>query len=161
MEENYHAFFTEASGFLNERIFKDYLRRLAYGIDASCYRYIPKIVAWVKNEEEVQKLCALAKKHGVTLTFRAAGSSLSGQASCDGVLVVVVHFFKDAHILDNAQSVQLSCGVIGSHANDLLKPYHKKIVLDPATINTAMIGGLSLITLAGCVAGWSKTATKP
>ncbi|EIE28875.1 D-lactate dehydrogenase [Helicobacter pylori NCTC 11637 = CCUG 17874 = ATCC 43504 = JCM 12093] len=78
MEENYHAFFTEASGFLNERIFKDYLRRLAYGIDASCYRYVPKIVAWVKDEEEVQKLCVLAKKHGVTLTFRAAGSSLSG-----------------------------------------------------------------------------------
>lgn len=127
MEENYHAFFTEASGFLNERIFKDYLRRLAYGIDASCYRYIPKIVAWVKDEEEVQKLCVLAKKHGVSLTFRAAGSSLSGQASCDGVLVVVAHFFKDAHILDNAQSIQLSCGVIGSHANALLKPYHKKI----------------------------------
>ncbi|RVZ08183.1 FAD-binding oxidoreductase, partial [Helicobacter pylori] len=66
------------------------------------------------DEEEVQKLCVLAKKHGVTLTFRAAGSSLSGQAICDGVLVMVTHFFKDAQILDNAQSIQLSCGVIGS-----------------------------------------------
>ncbi|GAA8682104.1 hypothetical protein Kyoto142A_12830 [Helicobacter pylori] len=28
MQENYDAFFTEASGFLNERVFKDYLRRL-------------------------------------------------------------------------------------------------------------------------------------
>ncbi|WP_033751954.1 FAD-binding and (Fe-S)-binding domain-containing protein [Helicobacter pylori] len=160
MEENYHAFFTEASGFLNERIFKDYLRRLAYGIDASCYRYIPKIVAWVKNEEEVQKLCVLAKKHGVTLTFRAAGSSLSGQASCDGVLVVVAHFFKDTHILDNAQSIQLSCGVIGSHANALLKPYHKKIGPDPSTINTAMIGGIVANNASGMCCGVEQNSYK-
>ncbi len=160
MAENYDAFFTEASGFLSDRIFKDYLRRLAYGIDASCYRYIPKIVAWVKNEEEVQKLCVLAKKHGVSLTFRAAGSSLSGQASCDGVLVMATHFFKDAKILDNAKSIQLSCGVIGSNANALLKPYHKKIGPDPATINTAMIGGIVANNASGMCCGVEQNSYK-
>ncbi len=160
MEENYQAFFREASEFLNERIFKDYLRRLAYGIDASCYRYIPKIVVWVKNEEEVQKLCILAQKHGVSLTFRAAGSSLSGQASCDGVLVVVAHFFKDARILDNAQSIKLACGVIGSHANALLKPYRKKIGPDPATINTAMIGGIAANNASGMCCGVEQNSYK-
>ncbi|WQU97886.1 FAD-binding oxidoreductase [Helicobacter pylori] len=160
MEENYQAFFREASEFLNERVFKDYLRRLAYGIDASCYRYIPKIVVWVKDEEEVQKLCVLAQKHGVSLTFRAAGSSLSGQASCDGVLVVVAHFFKDARILDNAQSIKLACGVIGSHANALLKPYHKKIGPDPATINTAMIGGIVANNASGMCCGVEQNSYK-
>ncbi len=160
MEENYDAFFTEASGFLNERIFKDYLRRLAYGTDASCYRYIPKIVAWVKDEEEVQKLCILAKKHGVSLTFRAAGSSLSGQASCEGVLVMATHFFKDVKILDNAKSIQLSCGVIGSSANALLKPYHKKIGPDPATINTAMIGGIAANNASGMCCGVDQNSYK-
>ncbi|STP05138.1 FAD-binding and (Fe-S)-binding domain-containing protein [Helicobacter acinonychis] len=160
MEENYHAFFIEASKFLSERIFKDYLRRLAYGIDASCYRYIPKIVVWVKNEEEVQKLCILAQKHSVTLTFRAAGSSLSGQASCDGVLVVATHFFKDAHILDNAKSIKLACGVIGSNANALLKPYRKKIGPDPATINTAMIGGIVANNASGMCCGVEQNSYK-
>ncbi|UOS34438.1 FAD-binding oxidoreductase [Helicobacter pylori] len=160
MQENYDAFFTEASGFLNERVFKDYLRRLAYGIDASCYRYIPKIVAWVKDEEEVQKLCVLAKKHGVSLTFRAAGSSLSGQAICDGVLVMATHFFKDAKILNNATSIQLSCGVIGSNANALLKPYHKKIGPDPSTINVAMIGGIVANNASGMCCGVEQNSYK-
>ncbi len=160
MEENYQAFFREASEFLNERVFRDYLRRLAYGIDASCYRYIPKIVVWVKDEEEVQKLCVLAQKHGVSLTFRAAGSSLSGQASCDGVLVMATHFFKDARVLDNAQSIKLACGVIGSHANALLKPYHKKIGPDPATINTAMIGGIAANNASGMCCGVEQNSYK-
>ncbi|WP_104713361.1 FAD-binding and (Fe-S)-binding domain-containing protein [Helicobacter cetorum] len=160
MEVNYHAFFDEAREFLGDRIYKDYLRRFAYGIDASCYRYVPKVVVKAKNEEEVQKLCELAHKHGVTLTFRAAGSSLSGQASCDGVLVVASHFFQDAKILDNAKSIQLSCGVIGSNANALLKPYSKKIGPDPATINTAMIGGILANNASGMCCGVEQNSYK-
>ena len=92
LRADYESFYKEARCFLGERIFKDYLRRFAYGIDASCYRYIPALVVWAKDEKEIQKLFALSAKFHAPLTFRAAGTSLSGQACSEGVLVVCMPF---------------------------------------------------------------------
>ena len=68
------------SRILPERqVITDNLRRLAYGTDASFYRLIPEVVAVVENEEEVQALLQAARAHNRPVTFRAAGTSLSGQ----------------------------------------------------------------------------------
>ena len=45
----------------------------------------------VHNEEEIQKILPIAAKHGVPVTFRAAGTSLSGQAITDSVLLKLSH----------------------------------------------------------------------
>ena len=71
-----------------ERIYTDELRRLAWGTDAGFYRLIPQIVIRSKDEDEVSQLLRLATRHGVPVTFRAAGTSLSGQAISDSVLIV-------------------------------------------------------------------------
>ena len=67
------------SRILPERqVITDNLRRLAYGTDASFYRMIPEVVAVVESEEEVQALLQAAHAHRRPVTFRAAGTSLSG-----------------------------------------------------------------------------------
>jgi D-lactate dehydrogenase len=58
----------------------DPLHLLAYGSDASFYRLLPKAVIKVHGEGEVQGLLRLSQAHQVPVTFRAAGTSLSGQA---------------------------------------------------------------------------------
>ena len=84
----WRRFLEEARAALpDERLFCDPLRTLAYGTDASFYRLVPKIVARVRTVEEVRALLAAAHRHSVPLTFRAAGTSLSGQAVTDSVLV--------------------------------------------------------------------------
>jgi hypothetical protein len=55
------------------------------------HRLLPKAVIKVHNEAEVQVLLALAGRHQVPLTFRAAGTSLSGQAITDSILVKLSH----------------------------------------------------------------------
>lgn len=70
------------------------MRTFAYGTDASFYRLNPKLVLKVHSEEEARKLLPIAKKHGVPITFRAAGTSLSGQALTDSVLVKISHTGK-------------------------------------------------------------------
>src|SRR5215470_16244767 len=72
-----------------ERLVTDPLRTLAYGTDASFYRLIPKIVAIVESEAEVVALLAACREHGTPVTFRAAGTSLSGQAISDSVLALL------------------------------------------------------------------------
>ena len=70
-------------------MFHDELRTLAYGTDASFYRLIPRLVITVQNETEVITVLTEARRFGLPLTFRAAGTSLSGQAVSDSILVVL------------------------------------------------------------------------
>ena len=49
----------------------------------------------VHSEEEIRRVAPIAKKHGVPITFRAAGTSLSGQAVTDSVLLKLSHTGKN------------------------------------------------------------------
>lgn len=150
---NFEGFIAEAKGYFKDRIYTDYLRRFAYGIDASCYAYVPKVVVRAINESEIITLFALSQKYNTPLTFRAAGTSLSGQACSDCVLVLANAFWQDMEIIGNADSIKCDCGVIGIEANEALKPYGKKIGPDPATINNAMIGGIFSNNSSGMCCG--------
>ena len=59
---------------------KKYIERLAWGTDAGFYRLIPQEVLHPATEQDVQAILARAHKEGKHITFRAAGTSLSGQA---------------------------------------------------------------------------------
>jgi D-lactate dehydrogenase len=72
-----------------ERRFDDPLSTLAFGTDASFYRLIPKLVVRVESERKWWALLKLAHGARVPVTFRAAGTSLSGQAISDSVLIVL------------------------------------------------------------------------
>ncbi len=141
----------QCKAFLQERLYDSYIHRFAYGLDASCYRYIPKLVLKPKNEEEVAKIIILSDKFNIPLTFRGSETSLCGQALSDSVLVLCVENFKT--IEANAHSIWCECGVIGSDANEALKPFGKKIGPDPATINNATIGGIFSNNSSGMCCG--------
>ena len=150
---DFTGFITEAQSHFKHRIYTDYLRRFAYGTDASCYRYVPRVIVWAFDESEIVKLFALSRKYNTPLTFRAAGTSLSGQACSDSVLVLANARWQNISIQDNASSIVCDCGVIGSEANEALKPFGKKIGPDPATINNAMIGGIFSNNSSGMCCG--------
>ncbi|MGN8852583.1 FAD-binding and (Fe-S)-binding domain-containing protein [Anaerobiospirillum succiniciproducens] len=139
---DFEGFAAKAKEHFNDRVYTDFLRRFAYGTDASCYRYIPKVVIRAFDESEIQTICALAQEFETPLTFRAAGTSLSGQASSESVLVIANARWQKVKVSDDKKSIFLDCGVIGCEANEALKPYSLKIGPDPATINNAMIGGI-------------------
>ena len=73
------------------RQFTDAVRTFAYGTDASFYRLNPKLVVKVHTEDEIARILPIAHKHQVPVTFRAAGTSLSGQAITDSVLLKLSH----------------------------------------------------------------------
>eukprot|EP00879_Flechtneria_rotunda_P005018 GHRR01005294.1.p1 GENE.GHRR01005294.1~~GHRR01005294.1.p1 ORF type:complete len:211 (+),score=33.95 GHRR01005294.1:181-813(+) len=92
----YQAFREELQQFIGqERVYTDPVRTFAYGTDASFYRLNPKIVVKVHNEAEIRRIMPIAKRHGVPITFRAAGTSLSGQALTDSVLLKLSHTGKN------------------------------------------------------------------
>ena len=97
IEDGRYAAFSEAiTSFIpKERQFTDPVRTFAYGTDASFYRLNPKMVVKVHSEEEVARILPIARKMQVPVTFRAAGTSLSGQAITDSVLLKLSHTGKN------------------------------------------------------------------
>ncbi len=143
-----------------KRILDNPLQTLAYGTDASFYRLIPKIVILAHNEAEVVEIIKQAKLLDIALTFRAAGTSLSGQAISDSVLVVATHGWKNYELLENNQKIKLEPGIIGSRANIFLAPHGLKIGPDPASISSAMIGGIVANNASGMCCGTAQNSYK-
>ena len=105
-----------------ERIYTDELRRLAWGTDAGFYRLIPQVVIRSDNEKEVSELLKCANKHLLPVTFRAAGTSLSGQAISDSILIVAGKHWEKYTVSPDATQITLQPGIIGQRVNELLKP---------------------------------------
>jgi D-lactate dehydrogenase len=92
------------------------------------------------------------------MTFRAAGSSLSGQSISDGLLVEVARNWKNVAVEDGGRRIRLQPGVIGARANQLLAPFGAKIGPDPASIATCTIGGILSNNSSGMCCGVEQNA---
>ena len=157
--EPYETICREFNAFIPaSRLISDPLRTLAYGTDASFYRQIPKLVVEVVEESEVVRCLEIAREHGTPVTFRAAGTSLSGQAITDSVLLWLGHGWRGYSINENASEICLQPGVIGEQANRYLAPFHRKIGPDPASINVAKIGGIAANNASGMCCGTAQNS---
>ena len=143
-----------------ERMFHDALSTLAYGTDASFYRLIPKLVIRARNEQEIAAILHQADLQNIPVTFRAAGTSLSGQAISDSVLVIVSHGWQNWKVLEEGRKIRLQPGIRGGRANTFLVKYGRKIGPDPASIDSAMIGGIVANNASGMCCGTSENSYK-
>lgn len=161
MNTKYVSFLKEIRSFVpEERIYTDELRRLAWGSDAGFYRLIPQIIIRSDSEKEISQLLALAKAKHLPVTFRAAGTSLSGQAISDSILIVAGKHWEKYDILDNGMKIRLQPGIIGQRVNDLLRPYGRKFAPDPASIKSAMVGGIVMNNASGMNCGTHANSDK-
>ena len=154
MDELYRKFLKDAREFIDkDRIYTDDLHCLAWGTDAGFYRHLPKIVIRSKNEEEVSRLLRLSDKYGLPVTFRAAGTSLSGQAITDSILIVAGKNWERYEVSADAETITLQPGIVGERVNEILKPYSKIFSPDPASKKSAMVGGIVMNNASGMNCG--------
>lgn len=142
------------------QVITDDLRRLAYGTDASFYRLIPQVIAVIENEEQARTVLATAGQHQTPVTFRAAGTSLSGQAISSGVLALIGEGFATFELADDASQVRVGPGMVGGEVNRRLAPLGKKIGPDPASIGAAKIGGIAANNASGMCCGTAQNSYK-
>ena len=139
----------------SDRIYTDELRTLGWGTDASFYRQIPKVVLRSDGEEEISRIVRLCRKYKLPFTFRAAGTSLSGQSCTDSVLIVAgKHWEKySIELKDEEVEIRLQPGIVGARVNQILKPYGRVFPPDPASIGSAMVGGIVMNNASGMNCG--------
>lgn len=154
MEEKYSRFLEEVGKFVPKNaLYTDEIRRFAWGTDAGFYRLVPKIVIRSSNEKEVSKILEAASTFDVPVTFRAAGTSLSGQAVSDSVLIVAGKNWERYMVSEDASEITLEPGIVGARVNAILKPYGRKFGPDPASIGSCMVGGIVMNNASGMSCG--------
>lgn len=141
-----------------DRVLTRTIQRVAFASDASFYHLIPQAVVLSKSVEEIQALFRISHAQRVPLTFRAAGTSLSGQAVTDGILVEVGRHWGRLCVEEGGKRVRVQPGVIGGRVNQALRPYGAKMGPDPASVNTCMMGGILANNSSGMCCGVLQNA---
>lgn len=131
---------------------------VSYASDAGFYHLRPRAVVQPVSEDEVQRLFQFSRKYKIPMTFRAAGTSLSGQSVSDGILVELSRYWKGLQIEQEGEVVRVQPGVIGAVVNARLKKYFRKIGPDPASINSAMMGGILSNNASGMCCGVARNS---
>jgi D-lactate dehydrogenase len=141
-----------------ERVLTRAIDRVAYANDASVYRLVPRVVVQPERLDEVRALFSFSRERRLPMTFRAAGTSLSGQAVTDGMLVVLSRHWREVSVEEDGRKVRVQPGAIGGHVNRLLEPFGRKIGPDPASIDACMMGGILANNSSGMCCGTEQNA---
>lgn len=124
-------------------LYLDDVMRTLYATDASAYREMPLAVAIPKDESDIQKLIAFARKNNTSLIPRTAGTSLAGQVVGNGIIVDVSRTFTKILELNKEERwVRVEPGVVRDELNFFLKQNGLFFGPETSTANRAMIGGM-------------------
>jgi D-lactate dehydrogenase len=136
-----------------DRIRTRLIDRYALASDASHFYLVPQAVVMPISTKEIQDLFAFSREHLINLTFRAGGTSLSGQAVTDGILVDLSRHWRGIKPENEGKTVRVEPAVIGGNVNVSLKKYGRKMGPDPASITAAMMGGILSNNSSGMCCG--------
>ncbi|TDC51118.1 FAD-binding oxidoreductase [Jiangella ureilytica] len=126
--------------------------------DASHYLLTPAAVVTPSSVPEVAALLATAHRDGVPLTFRSGGTSLSGQAGTDAVLVDTRRHFGGVTVLDDGARVRAEPGAVVRRVNAALAPYRRRLGPDPASEAACTVGGVVANNSSGMTSSTTATA---
>ena len=113
-----------------------------YASDASPYRMIPRSVVMAHDVNDVVKVMAYGRRTGVPITFRAAGTSLNGQAQGDGVMVDVRRHWRGVQVEDGGARARVLPGTLLGYVNAMLAEHGRRLGPDPASTDIATVGGV-------------------
>jgi D-lactate dehydrogenase len=113
-----------------------------YASDASPYRLFPRAVVIARDASDIAKLLAFGRRSEIGVTFRAGGTSLSGQGQGEGILVDVRRHFGGVSVEQGAVVARVKPGAVLGHVNRVLAPHGRKLGPDPASTEIATVGGV-------------------
>ena len=113
-----------------------------YASDASPYRLVPQAVVAPREAREVAALMDYGRRAGISVTFRAAGTSLNGQAQGGGLMVDVRRHWRGLEIEDGGVRVRVLPGTVLGEVNAALVPHGRRLGPDPASTDIATVGGV-------------------
>lgn len=124
-------------------VMTDSLHQMIYATDASAYREMPLAVVYPRVTSDVKECISFARKNGITLIPRAAGTSLAGQVVGSGLVVDVSRYMN--HVLEINEEehwVRVEPGVVLDELNMQVKSLGLFFGPETSTSNRCCLGGM-------------------
>ncbi len=117
--------------------------RAAYSSDASLFRLVPAAIVFPHDEEEVARVLSVARRLGVPITSRGAGTSIAGNAIGRGIVLdFSLHMNAVLDLDPDEQSAWVQSGCVHAHLQKQAKPHGLRFGPDPSTHTRCTIGGM-------------------
>ncbi|MFG3039573.1 FAD-binding and (Fe-S)-binding domain-containing protein [Streptomyces sp. NPDC048330] len=129
-----------------------------YASDASPYRFVPQVVVVAEDIDDISTILSYAHGKGREVVFRAAGTSLNGQAQGEDILVDVRRHWVGAEVLDGGARLRVRPGTTVVRANAALAPHGRVLGPDPASAVACTIGGVVANNASGMTAGTTRNS---
>ncbi|MDB6146697.1 MAG: FAD-binding oxidoreductase, partial [Spartobacteria bacterium] len=121
----------------------DDLTRHLYATDASIYQIEPAGVAFPRSAEQASAVIRAAAAASLSITPRGAGTSLSGGAIGEGLIVDFSRHNRQITDLNvEERTVRVGAGVVLDQLNTFLGPHQFCFGPDVATSSRATLGGM-------------------
>ena len=128
---------------LDGELYTDETYRILYATDASVYRSLPEAVLLPKTEMDILHCVDFARAHGRSITPRAGGTSLAGQAVGDDLVIDVSKYLNKIVEINPEQGYAIvQPGVIRDQLNAALRPLGYWFGPNTSTANRCTLGGM-------------------
>lgn len=132
------------------------LDRHARAHDASHYLLLPQVVATARDAAGVAAALAGASARGLPVTFRSGGTSLSGQAQSDGLLLDTRAGFRRVDVGPGGLVVTAQPGATVRDVNARLARHGRRLGPDPASEVACTVGGVVANNSSGMACGTTE-----
>lgn len=121
----------------------DATTRAAYSTDASLYRVPPQVVAFPKSTDDLLAAYDVARRLGVPVTARGAGTSVAGNAVGTGLVIETSRYLNRVLEIDpEARTARVEPGAVQAVLQKAAAPYGLRFGPDPSTSTRCTIGGM-------------------
>ncbi|MFC9294643.1 FAD-binding and (Fe-S)-binding domain-containing protein [Streptomyces sp. NPDC057011] len=129
-----------------------------YATDASPYRFVPQVVVVAEDIDDVSAVLSYAHGRQREVVFRAAGTSLNGQAQGEDILVDVRRHWAGIEVLDGGRRARIRPGTTVLRANAALARHGRVLGPDPASAIACTLGGVVANNASGMTAGTTRNS---
>ncbi|GAU69113.1 putative oxidoreductase [Streptomyces sp. NBRC 110611] len=129
-----------------------------YASDASPYRFVPQVVVVAEDVDDVSAVFSYARGKHRKVVFRAAGTSLNGQAQGEDILVDVRRHWTGIEVLGDGTRARIRPGTTVLRANAALARHGRLLGPDPASALACTLGGVVANNASGMTAGTTRNS---
>ncbi|MGW7080205.1 FAD-binding and (Fe-S)-binding domain-containing protein [Streptomyces sp. NPDC054866] len=129
-----------------------------YASDASPYRFVPQVVVVAEDIDDISAVLSYAHGRSREVVFRAAGTSLNGQAQGEDILVDVRKHWAGVEVIGDGEQARIGPGTTVLRANATLARHGRVLGPDPASAIACTIGGVVANNASGMTAGTTRNS---
>ena len=127
----------------------DLHRRALYSEGAGIYRILPKAVAVPADPDDLVQLIRWAAQHGIALTPRGAGSSVTGSNVGEGIILDLTRLPRVLEISPEKRTARTSANTVWSELTEAAARHNLRLPPDPSSGAFATLGGMVSTNASG------------